>query len=187
MTIDKLNAQDGAGASVKRRPSVAERCDARGGFRVVCKDKHGRIKWAEEFPNVVTTVGKNEVLDEALAGSGYTAAWYMGLIDDTGYTTGPVAGDTMASHGGWAENQNYDETNRVTTAWSSAASGSKSLSAALDFSMNTNSDAVKGVFLCDNSTKGGTTGVLLSAGLFTGGDKSVDSGDTLSCSYSLAL
>ena len=49
------------------------------------------------------------------------------------------------------------------------------------------SETIKGCFLITNSTKGGTTGIIYSAGLFSGGDKPVQSGDTLSVSYSASL
>lgn len=187
MNHERANISEQAAASVTRRPAQEEGVKWAGVFTVECRDKHGHLKWRDTVKNVVTTVGKNKILDEALAGSAYTAAWYMGLIDDDSYTTGPAAGDTMSSHGGWAENQNYDEAARQTTAWSAASSGSKALSAALTFTMSTNSDTVKGCFLCSDSTKGGTSGVLLSAGLFTAGDKAVDDNDTLSVSYTATL
>ena len=44
-------------------------------------------------------------------------------------------------------------------------------------------DTIKGCFLISVSTKSGTTGVLYSAGLFTGGDQPVVSGNTLTVSY----
>ena len=125
---------------------------------------------------------KNKALDETLAGSAYTAAWYMGLVSATGYTTGGAVGDTMASHGGWAEDTAYTEGSRPTTAWSAAASGSKALSAALSFSIN-GTTTIKGCFIASNATKGGTTGTLYSVGTFTGGDKAVNNGDTLNVSY----
>lgn len=141
-------------------------------------------------PNLVTTVGKNFLLDNGLAGSAYTASFFLGLISATSYTAVNAA-DTMASHSGWLEAgvanaPTYSQANRPTAAWSAAASGSKSLSSALTFSI-TSSGTVKGAFLTTNSTKDGTTGTLYSAGTFTGGDKVVANGDTLSVSYTASL
>ena len=44
---------------------------------------------------------------------------------------------------------------------------------------------IAGAFLCTVSS--GTSGVLFSAGDFTGGDKNVDSGDTLNVTYTFSL
>lgn len=144
------------------------------------------LKWAEKAPNLVTTVGGNGFLDTYLSGVGYTAAWYIGLISATSYTTGPALADTMASHGGWAEDTTYSNAARGTTAWSSAANKSKSLSAGIDFYMN-GSTTIKGCFLANNSTKGGNTGLLFSAGLFDGGDQPVVNGNTLTVTYTASV
>ena len=144
------------------------------------------LKWADTIDNLVTTGGKNDALDKYLAGSAYTAAWYMGLISSTSYTTGVAAGDTMAAHGGWAEDQNYSEATRPAAAWSAASAGSKAMSSARTFSINATT-TIKGCFLASNSTKGGTTGILYSAGLFSGGDKAVANTDTLNVSYTASL
>jgi hypothetical protein len=141
-------------------------------------------------PNLVTTVGKNYLLDNGLAGSAYTAAFFLGLISSTSYTA-VAAGDTMASHAGWLEAgatnaPAYSESTRRTAAWSAAASGSKALSAGLVFTF-TNSGTVKGPFMTTVSTKDGTTGTLYSAGLFTGGDQPVVNTNTLTVSYTASL
>ena len=145
------------------------------------------VKWTEAFDNLVTTAGKNDMLDKYLAGSAYTAAWYIGLIGSTSYTTGAAVTDTMASHGGWAEDVEYSQAARPTTAWSAAAAGSKALSAACVFSINGDGTTIKGCFLNSVATKSGTTGTLFSAGLFTGGDKVLANGDTLNVSYTATL
>ena len=143
-------------------------------------------KWQDTVLNLVTTVGGNNMLDNHLSGSSYTAAWYIGLIGSTGYTTGPALTDTMASHGGWAEDVNYSNAARPTTAWSAAASKTKSLSSGLVYNMN-GATTIKGCFLVSDPTKSGTAGVLFSAGLFTGGDQPVVNGNTLTVSYSASV
>ncbi len=173
-------------AAIGRGVEAAETANPQGRYVARCFDAEGNLKWSDEIKNVVTTVGKNDLLDKYLAGSAYTAAWYVGLISGTGYTSAPVAGDTAASHTGWTEDSGYSQGARPTAGWSAASGGSKSLSSAASFSINA-TVTIKGCFLISNSTKGGTTGILFSAGLFSGGDKTLASGDTLQVSYSLSL
>ena len=140
-------------------------------------------KWS--YLNLVVTGGRNDWLDKWLAGSAYTAAWYLGLISSVGWTN-VVAGDTMASHAGWTEFVGYSNANRPTTAWSAASAGSKPLSAGLAFNINA-SGTVKGSFLTSNNTKSGTTGILATGGTFVGGDQPVVDTNTLTVTYSLSL
>lgn len=144
----------------------------------------------QRAPNVVVTQGKNFALDAYLAGSAYTAAWYMGLISSIGYAAGPVVGDTAASHAGWTEagvtNAPTYTGNRKTTAWAAASAGSKALSAGLVFTF-TGAGTVKGCFLSTIATVDSGSGSLYSAGLFTGGDQPVVSTNTLTCQYTASL
>lgn len=139
--------------------------------------------WTDITHNLVPTVGKNHLLDSWLAGSTYTAAWYMGL---TATGASYNAADTMSSHSGWTESTAYSNANRLTCAFSSAASGSKALSSALAFNIN-GTATIAGAFIASVNTKGGTTGTLGSASNFTGGDRAVANGDTLSVSGSWAV
>ena len=183
---EKANAQDGGTAGIGRGVSIVEKAEAHGKYLVQCFDKDGNLKWEDTIENVVCTGGKNDALDKYLAGSAYTAAWYLGLISATGYTTGPAAGDTMASHGGWQEDQNYSAGTRPAPTFAAASGGSKSTSSAVSYSINATT-TIKGCFLTSNNTKGGTTGILYSAGTFSNGDKSVGNGDTLNVTYTASL
>lgn len=154
----------------------------------------GECIYREEFHNTVVTVGKDLALDTFLAGAAYTVTGpFMGLISSVSYSAISAA-DTMASHAGWTEAGNANAPTytspRKTAAWSAASGGSKALSAALVFPI-TSTGTVKGAFMVYGtgavSTIDNTSGTLLSAGLFTGGDRAVVNGDTLNISYSMAL
>lgn len=173
---------------------MLERLVLKGIYHAQCFGPDGLLKWEDEAPNTVATVGKNLALDTFLAGSAYTVTGpFMGLISSTSYSA-IAAADTMASHSGWLEAGNANTPSytapRKTAAWSAASGGSKALSAALSFAI-TGSGTVKGAFLAFGtgalSTIDNTAGTLLSAGLFSGGDKVVANLDTLNVSYSLSL
>lgn len=183
---EKANAGVTGLAGVGRNVGMSEGAQATGVYAVECRDKNGNLKWSDSFKNLVTTAGKNDALDKYLSGSAYTAAWYLGLIGIASYTTGPAAADTAASHGGWAEASGYSQGARPTAAFAAASGGSKALSSAAVFSINADT-TIKGCFLISNAAKGGTSGTLYSAGLFTGGDKVVQNGDTLNVSYQASL
>lgn len=176
-----------ADATVIRGAQHMEEVNVTGKYVAQCFDVHGNLKWEESFDNLVTTQGKNHLLDTYLAGSSYSAKVFLGLISSTGYTA-VAAGDTANSHTGWAEFSGYSQTTRRPPSFSSASSGSKATSTAAVFSISS-ANTVKGTFLVANSgtgsaaTKGGYSGILYSAGLFTGGDKTVSSGDIINVTY----
>jgi hypothetical protein len=156
--------------------------------------------WEDEIHNTVVTVGKNLTLDTLLAGSTYTVTGpFLGLISLASYSA-IAAADTMASHAGWLEAGTTNAPQWTTPAsgarascngsFSAASAGSKALSAAKAFSIST-TGTVKGAFMVLGTgavaTNLDTNGTLLSAGLFSGGDKAVGNGDTLNVSWSLGL
>lgn len=151
-------------------------------------------KWATEFENTVTTVGKNLALDTLLAGSAYTVTGpYLGLISSASYSA-IAAADTMSSHAGWLEAGSANAPTytrpRKTAAFNAASGGSKATSAALAYSI-TSTGTVKGAFLVLGTGAvtqiDSTAGTLYSAGLFAGGDRAVQSGDTLNVSWTGSL
>jgi len=188
MSTEISKAQDVVFAASVVRPGSQERTSAGGIFTVECHDAGGNLKWTDTFHNLVVNQGLQDMNAKYFSGSGYTAAWYLGLVTGPGSGTTFAAGDTLASHAGWTENTNYTGTRKAvtfgtaTTADPSVITNSASPSV---FTMSANGQTIAGAFLC--SVTSGTSGVLFSAGDFTGGDKSVDSGDTLSVTYQFSL
>lgn len=146
-------------------------------YEIECRDKNGKLKWTEVIEeNLVVNAGLDDSLDKHLKGSAYTAAWYVGLTDGTPTV---AAADTMSSHAGWAEVTAYSESVRQTLTLGTVSSQSVDNSASKAvFSIN-GTATVGGCFITTNNTKGGTSGTLYGAGAFSGGDKSVTSGDVL--------
>lgn len=183
---ERGNASDGISAGTTMRPTLADLINARGRFIAECYDRAGGLKWREEFDNLVTTVGKNKILDTAL-GNAAGGAVVMGLKG----TGAAAATDTQASHAGWLEvglaNAPTYSGNRPTPSFSAASAGSKSTSAAVAFSM-TGAGTVAGCFINIGglATKDDTTGTLLSAGDFAA-SRTVANGDTVNVSYTLSV
>jgi len=159
-------------------------------YEVECIGPDGKLKWRESFWNLVTNAGRTDLITQYWKGSAYTAAFYVGLIDSTGYTTGPANTDTMSSHGGWTtESVPYSNGTRPaltlgTPSGTTTVSVDNSASKA-SYTINATA-TVKGAFVTTNNTKSGTTGTLYSAGTFTGGDRAVSSGDTLNVQVTLS-
>lgn len=167
------------------RPSLVMGTKHQHVFDVECIGPDGAVKWRDTAHNIVVNVGLSDILQCYYTGestvdptgtSPAQANQFVGLIDDTPTID---AADTMATQAGWTEAVPYSEATRPEIDWGSESSQSCSNTASkASFSINA-SDTVGGAFLADNSTKSGSTGTLIGAAVFTGGDKVVADGDTL--------
>lgn len=131
----------------------------RGRFGIQTKNSWGQITRRQFFKNGCTTLGLNAMLDGFFGGGSVTTNWYIGLISNTGYTT-LSATDTIASHAGWAEDTNYSGT-RVAWGSVSAVGGVRVNTTAAEVTMTADDD-LRGGFLVNQNTIGGTTGLLYS-------------------------
>lgn len=147
-------------------------------YQVECLDSTGKIKWVEEFHNLVVDAGLNDSLDKHLKGSSYTAAWYVGLTDGTPTF---AAGDTMGSHAGWVEITAYADNRKALTLGSVASKSVDNSASKASFAIN-NSATVGGAFI--NTAATGTAGILYGGGAFTA-DRTVASGDTINVTVTL--
>jgi hypothetical protein len=166
-----------ADAYVQKPSSIA--IEHRYDFKIV-RDGVVIDEWTEW--NLVPNVGLAKYLDATLKTGLAAPSWFLSII------TGPGAGntyanaDTMASHAGWAENTNYSAPTRP--AWTPGAittgnpSSVDNSGATASFVMTAGA-TIAGAFMVDNSTKGGSTGTLISEVNFTTGDRVVLTGDTI--------
>jgi hypothetical protein len=147
--------------------------------------RNGQLAWSETVHNQVMTAGINDLLTQYFKGSAYTAAFFVGLVDNASFSAYSAA-DTMASHAGWLESAAYSNATRPALTLGTASAGSIDNSASKAV-FNINATAtILGGFVTTNSTKSGTTGTLYGAASFTGGARSVLNGDTLNCTISLS-
>lgn len=148
-------------------------------YHVECYGADGSLKWVEDYENLVTTAGKTDIVDKYFKGSAYTAAWFLGLKG----AGAAAVGDTMASHAGWAEVTAYSNATLPAITFGTTSGGSNTATA-VTFNIN-GTETVAGAFVTTNSTKGGTTGTLYSAGDFAA-SRSVVSGDTLNVTLTVS-
>lgn len=184
---DKLKTNEQCAANLTRGGSCEDIVTLKGRYEVVCIGADGQEKWRDVIKNLVTTVGKNDILDKYLKGSTYTQTIRMGLKG----TGTAAAGDTQGSHAGWLEvglaNAPTYTGNRKDVTMNSASSGSSS-SPSQSFAI-TSTGTVDGCFINNggSATIDNTTGVLFSVGSFSGGSRAVINGDTLNVTYTLGV
>ena len=102
------------------------------------------------------------------------AAWYVGFISSSGFTS-ISSSDSMSSHTGWTEYTDYAEATRPVITFGAASGNSITNPTVAEITPNAAADIV-GFFLTTSSTKGGTTGYLFAAQGFDEGTRSVSAG-----------
>lgn len=142
-----------------------------------------QVRWAAAAPNLVVDEGLDNYLDVNLSGGTQITSWFVGFTDDTPV---PAAGDTLASHGGWVE---FDEYAGTRPAWVdggvSAGSVDNSGSPASVVCNNSTNGGLGGIFLCEVTS--GTAGILHSAVPITGGNRTVQNNDTIDATYTQTM
>jgi hypothetical protein len=183
-----VKAIDSATAGLVARPKTEESLETRGVFHVKCYDKDGNLKWEDTAENVVTTQGKNSILDRYLGLAAAPANQAVGL-----HTTVGNAASTYATPSPQVECVAGTYTARLAPSFSAASGGAKTTSAAVSFPI-LGTDTIAGCFVAQGPagvlTRGDTAAaaaVLVSSGAFGGGSRSVINGDTLNVTYTLTL
>jgi hypothetical protein len=155
------------------------------GRYIVTVERQGKVIDQFEFKNGITNAGLNNMLGVTFHNDTQSATWYAGLISAVAFGS-VAAGDTMASHSGWTETSAYSETNRPT--WGVGAASGKSItnSTNMTFTINADGTQVAGIFIVNNNTKGGTTGILWCTGLFPSAQTFLN-GDLIKVQYTVTL
>lgn len=185
-------AKDQVSAGLITNPTAGDMVGAGGVYTVTCVGADGVEKWSDTFHNLVMNGGLANMNSVYFVSGSQSISWYLGLVTGPGSGTTYSATDTLASHGatgsgGWTENTDYSGDRKIVT-FGSATTANPSVvtnSASPSSFTMTGTATIAGAFLCNVAT--GTSGVLFSAGDFTGGDKSVASGDTLNVTYTFSL
>lgn len=147
---------------------------------------HQFVAWERSSPNLITNVGRADMNDKYWRGAAYTQTVVMGLKG----AGAAAAGDTQASHAGWLEvglaNAPTYTGNRkaFTMGAATVANPSVSVSPQQSYAI-TSTGTVAGMF-CNNggsATIDNTTGILVNATDFTGGNEAVNNLDTLNVTY----
>jgi hypothetical protein len=195
--VTRVDMSEKVDATVERGAAMREELRWGGVFDVVCIGPDGEEKWRDTIVNTACDEGVRLAFDTILAGAAYTVSGpFMGLISSVGYTA-IARTDTLANTAhGWTEAGStnaptYTAPRKTMTPWNAAAGSppSKALTSALAFAI-TSSGTIKGAIVIygagSNNSILNSGGQLLSAGLFSGGDKPVGNGDTLNVSWSFA-
>lgn len=197
--MNKLSLSQEAGVELVRS-AAKSLLNPRGHFKVEHWRNGKRIN-EYVFPNGITNEGKNKLLNVMFHGTTAVATWWLGLVDNSGYTA-LAATDTYDDinqvANGWDEFTSYTDAGNGGSAstrpqWNEGAASGQSItnSSPAVFDL-TGSGTVKGVFLvggdAGSQNKGDHTAgsTLWATALFTSGDVVVANGDQLKVTYTVS-
>jgi hypothetical protein len=126
MMESKARSTDKVSGAIERFSGFGEGAAGGGTFTFEARDKDGNIKWTAEAKNLTTNQGRQDMNAKYFLGSSYTAAWFIGLVNNTPTPSYAVA-DTMASHAGWVETTDYSGTDRATATFGTATTADPSV------------------------------------------------------------
>jgi len=155
----------------------------KGRFQIEHRNEAGELVGKYDFPNGIVDVGLNHILETEFNGGTPITTWYMALIDNGSFSALANA-DTMSSHAGWIENDDYTQATRPEWTAGTAATRAITNASTVDFSINA-TVTLKGIFITSVSTKNGTTGTLWSTAAFSANVSAVN-GDTLKVTYTVS-
>lgn len=199
MSTSELNIRQSAEAVLVPGPAKCLQSDIKMKGRYVIEHWRNGVRINEwHFSNDIVNEGKNKLLDVMFDGATQIDPWYLGLIDNAGYSA-LAATDTYddidQAGNGWDEFTNYEiaanTVNRGTWAADAASAQSISNSTVTVFDI-TGSGTVKGIFLVGgianailkgNHEPGGT---LWATALFGSGDVAVQNSDQLKVTYTVS-
>ena len=111
MSVSQMNVSQNGGLQRGPRRKAEDQLQPRGRF-VVEHFRKGVKIGQYEFPNGITNEGKNKLLDVMFHGVSAITTWWLGLIDNSGYTA-LAARDTYANinqaGNGWDEFTDYTD------------------------------------------------------------------------------
>jgi hypothetical protein len=187
MFNEKASSFDKTAASVSIGSNFKSGACGGGVFHFKCYDKDGKLKWEDTAHNLVVNEGLQDMNTKYFKGVTYSAAWYLGLVNNSPSPTYDAT-DTLASHVGWNETTDYSGNRKAVTFGSATLADPSVISnsgSPAQFSI-TGTVTVAGAFLASVDT--GTSGILFSVSTFQApGARSVVSGDTLSVTYEFSL
>ena len=200
MSISRMNVRQNAGCSMVRARKAEDQLEPRGRF-VVEHFRNGEKIGHYEFPNGITNQGKNKLLDVMFHGVSAITTWWLGMIDNAGYTA-LAATDTYQNIGQagnqWAEFSSYTDAGNGGSAstrpeWTEGAASGQAITNGTPVVFDiTGSATVKGLFLvggianAQNKSNHDASGILWATALFGSGDVPVNANDQLKVTYTVS-
>lgn len=143
----------------------------KGKYIMEIKRANGEVE-VIEFDNVVTKEGKNYLLKAGVLGTETPiTGWYIGLI---GTNIAPSEDDkastALGAGGSYGEVVAYNEASRqpYNAIFDSANNRIINSTSPVSFTINANNTNIYGAFVVSSQVKNSNTGILLSAGVFSG-------------------
>ena len=146
--------------------------------------KDGLLLSEEESCNLVPLAGINYMLNSAFQGASPSSLWYIGLY--SGNYTPQISDDLPTLVGTAIEYVDYSQSTRQLFNAANATTGTLTNVANLARINATVATTLYGGFICNNATKGNTSGLAISAVRFSSA-KPLDVGDYVDIQAAISL